>query len=133
MWFFKKKKREYTKIPKHIAFIMDGNGRWAQRLGMPRTFGHLRGVDAVKRVIKVCGEIGIKVISFFVFSTENWARPKEEVDYIFSLAQKMMNEAETTYKDSNYKVHISGDIKPLDNDTKDAINRALESTRITLV
>ena len=129
MWFLNKKKQAFTRIPKHIAFIMDGNGRWAQRLGMPRTFGHLKGVDAVKRVIKACAEVGVKVISFFVFSTENWARPKEEVDYIFSLAQKMMNDAETTYKDSNYKVHISGDIEPLDEETKNAINRALESTK----
>ena len=73
------------KIPNHVGFIMDGNGRWAKLRGKPRTFGHSKGADAIIGVVRGCYKKGIKAVSLYAFSTENWSRPKEEVDKIFDL------------------------------------------------
>src|SRR5690625_2178006 len=72
-------------LPKHVAIIMDGNGRWAKQKGKDRTAGHQEGVNSVKEVIDVCGELGIPYLTLFAFSTENWKRPKMEVDFLMSL------------------------------------------------
>jgi len=74
-----------NKVPKHIAIIMDGNGRWAQSQGQDRTFGHQNGVESVREAIKGCLEIGVKYLTLYAFSTENWNRPKEEVDFLMNL------------------------------------------------
>jgi undecaprenyl diphosphate synthase len=74
-----------TKVPQHIAIIMDGNGRWAQSQGKDRTFGHQSGVESVREAIKGCMEIGVKYLTLYAFSTENWNRPKEEVDFLMNL------------------------------------------------
>lgn len=74
-----------TKIPQHIAIIMDGNGRWAQNQGKDRTFGHQNGVESVREAIKGCMEIGVRYLTLYAFSTENWSRPKEEVDFLMNL------------------------------------------------
>lgn len=74
-----------TKVPQHIAIIMDGNGRWAQSKGKDRTFGHQSGVESVREAIKGCMEIGVKYLTLYAFSTENWNRPKEEVDFLMNL------------------------------------------------
>lgn len=74
-----------TKVPRHIAIIMDGNGRWAQSQGKDRTFGHQSGVESVREAIKGCMEIGVKYLTLYAFSTENWNRPKEEVDFLMNL------------------------------------------------
>jgi undecaprenyl diphosphate synthase len=74
-----------TKVPQHIAIIMDGNGRWAQSQGKDRTFGHKSGVESVREAIKGCMEIGVKYLTLYAFSTENWNRPKEEVDFLMNL------------------------------------------------
>ena len=133
MWFFKSKKKELDKqkMPSHIAFIMDGNGRWAKKRGMPRTFGHRMGVEAVKRVQSACSEYGIKAASFFVFSTENWKRPKEEVDYIFSLVHEMFDDAmkECNNKDNQWKLVVSGDLSKLAEKTRLKIEEAIEKTK----
>ena len=70
-------------IPKHIAIIMDGNGRWAKKRGLPRVAGHKRGVDTVKEIVEACAEIGVKFLTLYTFSTENWKRPKDEVSIEF--------------------------------------------------
>ena len=72
-------------LPQHIGFIMDGNGRWAKRKGLPRSFGHREGAKNFKKIVRYCKDIGIKNISFYAFSTENWKRPKEEIDVIMDL------------------------------------------------
>lgn len=127
--FFWKKSNTYTKIPMHMAFIMDGNGRWAQKRGMPRTYGHRKGVDALIKVIEECENIGVKVVSFFVFSTENWKRPKEEIDYIFNLAKELFSKNRLDYEKKNYKFFVSGDVTKLDNETQNVISSALDDTK----
>lgn len=133
MWFFKskKKKLDLQKIPNHIAFIMDGNGRWAKRRGMPRNFGHKKGADAVKRVQQACSAIGIKAVSFFVFSTENWSRPKQEIDYIFSLVHDLFDDAmvECNKQENKWKLMVSGDLSRLEEKTRLKIQEALEKTK----
>src|SRR5512133_1706505 len=73
------------KIPRHIAIIMDGNGRWAKRRGMPRLLGHRAGADSVREIVRVCGELGVEVLTLYAFSTENWGRPAAEVKGLMRL------------------------------------------------
>lgn len=98
----------------HIAFIMDGNGRWAERRGMPRRFGHRYGAEAFKKVIKYCGDIGIKYVTVYAFSTENWARPEKEVQSIMKLLDKYLDECEKTLKEYSIRMKFIGDISKLD-------------------
>ena len=81
---------------KHIAFIMDGNGRWASKRGLPREFGHRKGADAFRKVLDYCGELGISATTFYVFSTENWKRPKAEVDALMKLLDEYLDECKDT-------------------------------------
>ena len=110
MWFKKKKKEEIdmTRLPKHIAFIMDGNGRWAKRIGKLRTYGHKVGTEAMTSVVEHAKKLGIKIISFFAFSTENWNRPKEEVDEIFRLCEELLDKRKDDYIKSNMKLMVIG-------------------------
>ncbi|MFZ6020010.1 MAG: polyprenyl diphosphate synthase, partial [Chloroflexota bacterium] len=80
--------RKQTNIPQHLGIIMDGNGRWAQQRGLPRIAGHQEGVQAVKRTVEDCAEIGVKILTLYTFSTENWCRPKAEVDFLMRLAEE---------------------------------------------
>lgn len=96
-----------SKNLQHIAFIMDGNGRWASMRGLNRNFGHKQGLATVENVIGWCKQAGIKVVSLYVFSTENWKRPQKEVEGIFSLAKKYLNKFETFCK-QGIKVVVSG-------------------------
>jgi len=98
----------------HIAFIMDGNGRWAEKRGMPRRFGHSYGAKAFRTVIRHCGDIGIKAVTVYAFSTENWARPKEEVDSIMKLLREYVDECEKCADKENLKVRFIGDMSRFD-------------------
>ena len=93
---------------RHIAFIMDGNGRWAKKRGMPRTYGHSVGAKVFKKIIEYCGDSGIKAVTVYAFSTENWKRPKEEVDTILSLFTDYLSDAEKSWKEKNIQVHFLG-------------------------
>ncbi len=93
---------------RHIAFIMDGNGRWAKKRGMPRTYGHSVGAKVFKKIIEYCGDSGIKAVTVYAFSTENWKRPKEEVDTILSLFTDYLSDAEQSWKEKNIQVHFLG-------------------------
>ena len=115
-------------IPKHIAFIMDGNGRWAKKRGLPRSKGHEEGSKAIKRVTLACKNLGVKVITLFAFSTENWKRPKEEVDFIFSLLEKLLKKNRKWFKKDNIKVSFIGDIEELDERFYDVIKKTMELT-----
>lgn len=94
--FFSKKKKineiDMSRLPQHIGIIMDGNGRWAKKRGLPRSAGHSAGADSLKKIITEANNLGVKYITVYAFSTENWKRPKEEVDYLISgrLARLMM-------------------------------------------
>ena len=101
------------KIPKHLAIILDGNGRWATRRGLPRTFGHKTGIEAVKNTVENAQELGIKILSFFAFSTENWKRDKLEVDAIFDILRNYITENENEYLNKNIKLVTMGDLSKL--------------------
>ncbi len=110
--FFKKKKEKITQVDQrlsHIAFIMDGNGRWATNKGMPREFGHKRGAEVFKSLTEYCGDIGIKHVTVYAFSTENWKRPQNEVDAIMDLLLKYLGEAEDELKQKNFRIVFLGD------------------------
>lgn len=93
-------------LPKHIGFIMDGNGRWAQKRGLPRTAGHAEGAQTFRKIARYCKDIGIKYITFYAFSTENWKRPKQEVDMIMKLFMQYLDEAENFAKDKTRLIFL---------------------------
>lgn len=133
MGFFKKKIKQrqidMQNLPTHLAFIMDGNGRYATSRGMPRNYGHKKGLEALKRVVDACYELGIKVVSFYMFSTENWKRPKEEVDYIFSLANEYEEGSLDEYRDKGIKVVSMGDLSRLKDDVRENLIKLVEETK----
>lgn len=98
----------------HIAFIMDGNGRWAERRGMPRRYGHRYGAEAFRKVVRYCGDIGIKYVTVYAFSTENWARPEKEVKSIMRLLDNYLDECEKSVKDYNIRMKFIGDMAGLE-------------------
>ncbi len=116
------------KIPQHIAIILDGNGRWAKSKGMPRTYGHTKGADNVEVICKAADELGVKYLTFYAFSTENWKRPQSEVDKLMSILRKFMKTATKRADDNNMRVRIIGDITALDEDLQVAIRDLEESS-----
>lgn len=103
------KKNKKINIPKHIAIIMDGNGRWAKRFGLPRSMGHKKGAQTLIEIVLHANEVNIKYLTVFAFSTENWNRPKEEVDYLMKLPIEFFDEFEERFKDENIKLKVIGD------------------------
>lgn len=109
---FKKKKKAEIKVDerlRHIAFIMDGNGRWAKKRSMPREYGHVNGAKTFKTIIRYCGDIGVKIITVYAFSTENWKRPKNEVDAIMKLLSEYIDDAVASVDENNIQLHFLGD------------------------
>lgn len=130
MWFRKKNKIELSEenIPKHIAFIADGNGRWATERGLPRCEGHKNGKDAIKKVIDRCFERKVEIVSIFCFSTENYKRPKPEVDYIFNLFVNMKDKLKQSLIKRDARLHLVGDESMLPTDVKVAFNEIVKAT-----
>lgn len=120
---------DYNRIPKHIAIIMDGNGRWAKKRMLPRLAGHKAGVDALKRVVKAGSELGVKIMSFYAFSTENWKRDKEEVYGIFDLIKKHLKENFDRFIKDNIKIQTMGDISRLPEDLYKMLLDVTEKTK----
>ena len=116
------------KIPKHVGFIMDGNGRWAKLRGKPRTFGHQKGADAIYNVVSGCYKRDIKAVSLYAFSTENWSRPKEEVDKIFDLLAKFLKKYTKTLIKHEARLNISGDKSQLPERLVKEIDKVIEKT-----
>lgn len=108
MPIFNKQKEKNFILPQHIAIIMDGNGRWAKKRSLPRTAGHVAGAKKFKEIAKYCNKIGIKYLTVYAFSTENWKRPKEEVDNIMHLFKEYLEDA-VNFKDENIRVKFIGD------------------------
>lgn len=113
----------------HIAFIMDGNGRWAERRGMPRRFGHRYGAEAFKRVVRYCGDIGIKYVTVYAFSTENWSRPDKEVQSIMKLLDKYLDECEKSAKEYNIRMKFIGDLSKLDSALAEKAKKLEETSK----
>ena len=121
MSLFKKKTVERT-LPRHIAIIMDGNGRWAKKRSMPRSAGHVAGAKTFKDIARYCNKIGLEYLTVYAFSTENWKRPKEEVDSIMNLLRDYLKDAEN-FKSDNIKVKFIGNLEPLAEDIKELIRK----------
>ena len=120
---FKKKKETERKIPTHIAIIMDGNGRWAKKRGLPRSVGHSAGAKKFKEIARYCNKIGVKYLTVYAFSTENWKRPKEEVEGIMNLLRDYLKDS-ANFKGENIKLRFIGNIEALPNDIQLLIENA---------
>jgi len=132
MLFRKKKlKREidYNNLPVHIGIIMDGNGRWAKKRGLPRSAGHSAGADTLKKIVTECNKMGIKYITVYAFSTENWKRPKEEVDYLMNLLLSYLRDAEKTLAGENVVIKAIGSRKELSEEIQEQIIKTEEFTK----
>ena len=106
------------KIPQHVAIILDGNGRWAKGKGMPRNYGHAQGSKNVERICEESWRMGIKYLTVYAFSTENWNRPKDEVDALMKLLRNYMKTCLKTAAKNDMKVRVIGDLSGLDEDIK---------------
>lgn len=116
-------------VPQHIAIIMDGNGRWAQNRRLPRVAGHKEGMETVKTITTHASRLGVKVLTLYAFSTENWKRPNEEVDYLMQLPVDFFDTFVPELIKENVKVHVMGFTEYLPAHTQDAVNRAIEQTK----
>lgn len=116
-------------LPAHIAIIMDGNGRWARKRGLPRTAGHRAGVKAVKRVVTAAGELGIRVLTLFTFSQENWKRPKSEVSAIMKLLYETTKREINELDENNVKLITTGRIEELSPQRYQILQEAMEQTK----
>ncbi len=123
MSLFKAKKSFSRPLPEHIAIIMDGNGRWAKKRSLPRSAGHAAGSKNFKDIARYCNKIGLKYLTVYAFSTENWKRPKEEVDNIMNILRDYLKDAKN-FKDENIKVKFIGELAPLADDIKLLIDDA---------
>lgn len=99
------------RIPFHIGVIMDGNGRWARQRGLPRTFGHRQGVKALRTIVETCGEIGVRFLTVFAFSTENWQRPKKEVNHLINLFSRTIDEQRADMIKNNVRFRTIGRLR----------------------
>tara|TARA_B100000401_G_scaffold423268_1_gene351015 strand:- start:240 stop:968 length:729 start_codon:yes stop_codon:yes gene_type:complete len=130
-------KIDTNNLPKHIGIIMDGNGRWAKTKGKLRLFGHKSGVKAVRETVEMSAQIGIKFLTLYAFSTENWSRPKSEVKSLMRLLISSINSETKTLLKNNIKLKSIGDTNLLPHDAKEQLNSSIEKTknnnRMTLI
>ncbi len=117
------------KIPQHVAIILDGNGRWAKQKHMPRTYGHVQGSKTVEKICEEAWRMGIKYLTVYAFSTENWNRPKEEVDALMGLLRSYMKDCLKISKKNDMRVRIIGDKTLLDKDIQESIEKLEESSK----
>lgn len=118
-----------TNIPTHVAIIMDGNGRWAQKRGLPRLAGHRAGTENLREIIKACVEFGVKYLTIYAFSTENWGRPADEVDGLMHILEDVIDqELEELHQQGVQLVHI-GQLERLDPSLRDKVKKSIELTK----
>ncbi len=120
---------DYTRLPAHIGVIMDGNGRWAKKRGLPRSAGHSAGADTLKKIVTECNKMGIKYITVYAFSTENWKRPKDEVDYLMNLLMNYLKDSEKTLAGENVIIKAIGLREELSPQLQDQIKKTEEFTK----
>ena len=118
-----------TNLPKHIAITMDGNGRWAKTKGKLRILGHKKGINAVREVVEAAGEIGIKYLTLFAFSTENWDRPRKEVNALMTLLVSSIHEETKTLMENDICLTVIGNISELPQKTQKKLERAIKKTK----
>ncbi len=123
-------------IPNHIAIIMDGNGRWAKQRGLPRVAGHKKGVEVVREMVETCAQLGVKFLTLYTFSTENWKRPQDEVTTLMRLIVKSLHSETDSLHENNIKLTTIGEINLLPNivqkELNDSIKKTSENTKMTL-
>lgn len=134
MWFSSQRRKDnpafdsQSGLPEHIAIIMDGNGRWASKRGLPRSAGHREGANNLKRIVSECNKIGIKYLTVFAFSTENWSRPKSEVDTLMSLLLEFLRNADKELSGQNIRIRIIGESNGLSAEIIQEIDRVVCKT-----
>ncbi|MGI1804822.1 isoprenyl transferase [Exiguobacterium sp. TDN 0502] len=119
----------YDRVPEHVAIIMDGNGRWAQKRGLPRIMGHREGMKSIREVVRVANELGIKSLTLYAFSTENWTRPEEEVSFLMKLPAQFLESDLKELDAQNVKVEVAGEVSRLPHFTRDAVEQAKLDTQ----
>ena len=117
-----------TNVPQHVAIIMDGNGRWAKKQGEDRVFGHHEGVNSVREIVEACGEIGVKYLTLYAFSTENWNRPKEEVDALMELLVATISMETPNLDKKGVKLQAIGDIESLPQSCQKELQESIDFT-----
>ncbi|MFQ5906484.1 MAG: polyprenyl diphosphate synthase, partial [bacterium] len=118
-----------NKLPQHIAIIMDGNGRWAKERGKPRVFGHRAGIESVRDIVKACSQIGVKYLTLYTFSMENWRRPKSEVSSLMRMLRDLLRKEVKELHENDVKVTAMGRISDLPDFVQAELSRATEKTR----
>lgn len=116
-------------IPRHIAIIMDGNGRWAKKRGMPRIAGHSEGVESVRDTVEACGQLGVQFLTLYAFSTENWKRPAEEVSLLMRLLLKALKDETDRLHQNNVRLRAIGDIAALPQEVQNELSEDIQKTR----
>jgi undecaprenyl diphosphate synthase len=116
------------RLPRHIAIIMDGNGRWAQEKGQDRLYGHFHGVESVRDIVEGCAELGVEYLTLYAFSTENWDRPQYEVTGLMELLVETIRKETETLNKNNIKLHVIGDMSMLPDYARRALNESLDIT-----
>lgn len=132
MFLFRKRDNkdiDMSNLPQHIGIIMDGNGRWAKKRGLPRSAGHKAGADSLKKIITEANNMGIKYITVYAFSTENWKRPKQEVDYLMDLLMDYLINAEKTLAGENVRIRAIGSRKELSEEMRQQIKKTEDLTK----
>lgn len=119
---------DLQKLPRHIAIIMDGNGRWAKEKGKDRLFGHYHGVESVRNIVEGCAELGIEYLTLYAFSTENWDRPEDEVSGLMELLVETIRNEVATLNKNNIRLHVIGDLNMLPENARREMRDACQST-----
>lgn len=120
---------EPERLPRHVAVIMDGNGRWAKQQGLPRIMGHRRGVDALKDLLRCCKDWGIEALTAYAFSTENWGRPLEEVDFLMTLFERVLRQELREMMEENVQIRFVGNLNSLPSSLQAEIERSMSETK----
>ena len=118
-----------SNLPKHIAIIMDGNGRWAEKRSLNRIAGHRMGIKRAKEIIRACRELGIEVLTLYAFSTENWNRPRREISTLMSLLKRFLSAEGKTLVKNNIRLNAIGSLEDLPGDVRDVLNEVMQQSR----
>ncbi|AFQ45523.1 undecaprenyl diphosphate synthase [Desulfosporosinus meridiei DSM 13257] len=117
------------RLPRHVAIIMDGNGRWAKKRGLPRSMGHRAGVEALRKIVKTCSNLGIKVLTVYAFSTENWSRPKDEVGVLMTLLTEYLRKELQELHHNNVVIRAIGGISALPSEAQKELENSIKRTQ----
>jgi len=126
-----RKQININKLPSHVAVIMDGNGRWAKQRGLDRVFGHQQGVNALREVIEAAAELGIKYLTLYAFSTENWGRPDDEVSALMGIMVQSLSKETDTLTKNNIRLKAIGDLDRLASDVRNRLNETIDLTSVS--